>query len=473
MQALGKNDDQLVSNELLLTYSLESFSRGLFDFIVDQDGKRHEKQEQALKILTDKETEEFCYGGAAGGAKSWTGCAWLAFMCLLYPGVKGFIGRNELKRITESTLITFFKVAKEYGFENRFKYNAQRNFILFDNASRIDLLDLQYKPSDPMFERFGSLEYTFGWMEEAPECKYMAFQVLNTRIGRHLNDKYGITGKMFVTANPNKNWVKAKFYDFWKKGLLEGKSAKKFLQCLVHENPFIESGYIERLKGIEDEATRARLLDGDWNYSNDPSAMCEYQKILAVFENSYVSGGEPALICDVAMLGSDKYVVGYFDGWRLEKIYEYDKTDGKQVLDIIVDLQIKHQVPSDRIVYDADGVGSYIGGFIRAAIPFVNNSRAIGEDSNYENLKTQCYYYLASKINQDEFYIMDESCREEVEEELGVMKRRGMDEDGKLKMIKKADVKKLIGRSPDKSDMMAMRSVLDLMPKVGTRQFAR
>ena len=122
---------------------VELFKRGCFDFITCKDGKKHEKQEQALKILTDNEHSEFLYGGAAGGAKSWTGAAWLLFMCLAYAGTKWFIGRAELKRITQSTLITFYKVCSQYGVDDTlYKYNGQYNFIEFYNGSRIDLLDL-------------------------------------------------------------------------------------------------------------------------------------------------------------------------------------------------------------------------------------------------------------------------------------------------------------------------------------------
>ena len=162
--------------------------------------------------MTDSETREFLYGGAAGGAKSWTGAAWLLFMSLLYPGSKWFIGREELKRIRSSTLITFQKVCKEYSIpQSEWIYNGQDNYIQFKNGSRIDMLDLQFKPSDPFYERFGSLEYTGGWIEEGGEINFGAFDVLNTRIGRHLNKEFGLPPKMFVTCNPKKNWMYSHF----------------------------------------------------------------------------------------------------------------------------------------------------------------------------------------------------------------------------------------------------------------------
>ncbi len=195
----------------LLGVTKALFKKRNFDFITMFGDKWHYKQEDALMLLTDDVTEEFLYGGGAGGAKSWTGCVWLMFMCLLYPETKWFIGREELKRITESTLITFYKVAKEYKCTS-FKFNAQKNVIVFDNGSRIDLLELKYLPRDPFYERFGSTEYTGGWIEEGSETNFGAYDVLRTRVGRHYNDRYGILAKIFVTCNPTKKWLYNEYY---------------------------------------------------------------------------------------------------------------------------------------------------------------------------------------------------------------------------------------------------------------------
>ena len=53
---------------MALAVKIELFKRGCFDFITVKDGKKHEKQEKALQILTDNEHAEFLYGGGAGGA---------------------------------------------------------------------------------------------------------------------------------------------------------------------------------------------------------------------------------------------------------------------------------------------------------------------------------------------------------------------------------------------------------------------
>ena len=93
---------------------------------------------------------------------------WLVSICFFYPGSKWFIGRAELKRLMASSYVTWTKVCKHHSIPlSDWKLNGQYNFIEFTNGSRIDLLDLAYKPSDPMYERLGSLEYTGGWVEEA------------------------------------------------------------------------------------------------------------------------------------------------------------------------------------------------------------------------------------------------------------------------------------------------------------------
>jgi len=140
--------DEILAELRPIDLRQELFRRQDFSFITVRDGKRHLKQEQALFTLTNSITEEFLYDGAAGGAKSWTGATWLLFMCLLYPKTRWFIGREELKRITESTLNTFFKVASEYQCSS-YRFNAQKNFIQFENGSRIVLLELKYLPRDP------------------------------------------------------------------------------------------------------------------------------------------------------------------------------------------------------------------------------------------------------------------------------------------------------------------------------------
>ena len=464
-----------LNKELIKQVRLELFAEGDFDFIVERldektgELKVHDKQRQALEILTDDSTVEFCYGGAAGGGKTFLGCVWLMFLCLLYPETRWFIGRDELKKIKQSTLVTFFKVGKQYGFSDEFTYNGQDNAIIFKNGSKIDLLDLKYLPRDPLFERFGSTEYTGGFIEEAAEVEKAAFEILKVRIGRHLNEKYGLKKKLFLTANPNKNWIKESFYDLLKNYSLP--EYRMFLQCLVHENPFAPEDYIEGLETLEDEVTKQRLLYGNWEYADDPLTLLEYEYIEACFDNDWITKGDKWITADIALDGSDLFVIGVWFGLRLESVYAYEKTNGKEIYEAIKSIQRLHNIRGNRIIYDADGIGGFIGGYIPSAIGFKNGSKALGKDDNYKNLKTQCEYKLRDKIG--EIYIAETEHSERIKKELSIIRKKPTPRDGKLETNNKAERKRLNGgKSPDFSDMITMR-MYPFVRSLGKRRIAK
>lgn len=443
-----------------------------FRFISGTGATEHKKQNQALTILTDNETEEFGYGGAAGGAKSWTGCSWLSFMCLAYPDTRWFIGREELKRLRESTFITFLKVCKAYEIkrETDWKYQGQDHYIQFTNGSRIDLLDLKLLPSDPFYERYGSTEYTGGWIEEGGEVNFGAYDTLKSRIGRHNNDKYGILGKLLVTLNPKKNWCHRVFWKPFKGGLLGG--SIKFLQALVTDNPFIDKGYIEKLRAIKDKVRKQRLLYGNFDYDDDDNALMDYDSITDIFSNDFVSEGKKRITADVARFGKDKSVIMVWNGWRVIEIYVLHGKKVTEVAAYIKDLAKEHSIAVSDIIADDDGVGGGVvdivgcKGFVNNSSPMLNPDQKVDNKENYRNLKSQCYYRLAERVKDKSVYVKCEDLEimDLIIEELEQVKKKNPDSDGKLEVVSKEDIKDLIGRSPDFSDTLMMREWFELKP---------
>src|SRR3990167_9668131 len=142
--------------------------------------KPSQKQIQAFNYLTDTETTELLYGGGAGGGKSHLGCVWAVYMCLAYPGVRGLMGRAVLKTLKESTLLTFFRVCRQFGLKKDidYKYNYIEGKITFiKTESEIYLKDLKQYPADPEFDELGGLNIIFLYFIEVSKLGIKAFRL--------------------------------------------------------------------------------------------------------------------------------------------------------------------------------------------------------------------------------------------------------------------------------------------------------
>ncbi len=436
------------------------------------------KQALLYHKLRDKTTQFILFGGGAGGGKSWGGCEFLLIMCVQHPGTKWFIGRNQLKRIMQSTYITFQKVCKHHKIpRSSWKLNEKHSYIQFWNGSRIDLLDVAYQPSDPLYERFGSIEYTGGWLEEVGEIKGKAFDVLKSRIGRHMNTETGLYPKILLTCNPKKNWV---YYDFYKPHTTNELSEDScFIQSLYNDNPYTSTEYGILLSKIKDPIMRARLKNGLWEYEDDDSALMSYERILELFKNTESKPGDFYLSVDVARFGRDKAVIILWQGYFIRKIWFYDKSSATFLEEMIKSKCKQWHIPMNRVVIDQDGVGGGLVDHLPGVWAFVNAGRPIEEfdDDNrykeqetdrysYKNLRAQCYDRLADSINEGQigcYPDVSPEVRNWIIEELECIRRKDVeDNEKKFQVIGKEDIKDIIGRSPDFADSLMMRFVFDL-----------
>src|SRR6187551_1483191 len=349
------------------------------------------KQNLAWLALLDTSTKYIVFGGGGGGGKSFMGCEWLIVQSLRYPNIKSFIAREKLKTIKQSTLQTFFKAAAHHGLkrDTHYFYHQQDGYIDFPNGSRIDILELKYNPSDPMFEDLGSLEFTFGWIEEAGEIDTRAYDTIRTRIGRWNNDKYNLHPKLIITCNPKKNWLYTEFYKPWRDGTL-AKDAT-FIQALVDDNPYNESEYRKMLESIKDPIKKQRLLMGDWEYDSEAGTLMGYDAINDLWSNTVVPEKNKYMTIDVARFGVDKTVIYFWEGWRLYRKEVYENQDTKITAQKIKEFAKTEKVSYSHIVIDEDGVGGGVIDQLRGVKGFMNNSsplvnkKARDEDLEHQN----------------------------------------------------------------------------------------
>jgi len=426
------------------------------------------KQEHAIYYLKDAITTEVLYGGAAGGGKSALGVLWLIEQCQNYPGTRWLMGRAKLKTLKETTLNTFFDLSSQLKISDQYNFNGQNGVIYWKNGSEILLKDLYSYPADPNFDSLGSLEITGAFIDECNQISYKAWQIVTSRIRYKLNE-FNLIPKILGSCNPAKNWTYSKFYIPNSNGTIS--DTKKFIQSLPTDNPNLPASYLESLLAL-DENSKQRLYYGNWEYDNDPSKLIDYDKINNCFTNEFIEAGQMYISADIARYGSDKMVVCVWSGFRVVEVFSLSKSSVIETAEAIRGLSTKWKVPNSNIIADEDGVGGGVIDILKCK-GFVNNSRALKEENvivEYQNLKTQCYYKLAAKIQNNEVYINcpDGTMQDDIIKELEQVKRDKIDSDGKLRIVPKEKVKENIGRSPDYSDALAFRMYFELAPKFFT-----
>ncbi len=431
------------------------------------------KQLRAFKYWHDTLTKVIVYGGAKGSAKSFLGCNLIFMDALTRPGTHYFIARkqlNDLRNHTRPSIREWFNVAG-IPIDTYSRFDGRDNFYELHNGSRIYLIDAKDLPSDPLFERFGSMQITRGWIEEGGQFNYHAYANLLLSIGRWQNTPDFI-GKLLITCNPKKNFLYHDFYKPFKEGKLE--ADKQFIQSFAWENPFLTEDYINTLKNTKDETTRQRLFHGNWDYDNDPTKLCDYDAILNSFDNIHVRRGETRITADIATHGNDDLVICVWMGRLLIDIERLPISGGKQIIGALNRMRKKYNIPPSHIIYDADGVGNFIGkkgGFIEQAKPFNNNGRpSIVKKEGYRNLKAYCAYLFAEQINENNYYFFaladDEHWKEKAIQEIDQLKSIHTDDDLKnLDIVPKKQIKNILNRSPDFLDCCIMNEYFDIVPK--------
>jgi phage terminase large subunit len=293
--------------------------------------KLSRKQSIALNLLEDPQVVELDYGGAAGGAKSWTVALWMVIQCRQYEGIRIGLGRKELSRLKQTTLVTLVReVHPILGITDKdFRFKGDSNTLIYENGSEIQLFDLAYQPSDPDFDTLGSLNLTHVVIEEVGEIMEKAKEVFGSRKDRFLNQQYGITGKLVMTQNPSQNFTRRQFfnpyqelgggdYQKWKIGSVfiddkEMDAYRVFVKSLPIDNIFLSKNYIETLKRLPMKE-RKRLYEGNWDYADDEdslfkSDLLDKSEFSGELENEFSNNPQRYIGVDVADKGKDKTIV--------------------------------------------------------------------------------------------------------------------------------------------------------------------
>ena len=346
------------------------------------------------------------------------------------------------------------------------------------NGSKVYLISCRENPSDPLFERFGSMQMTRGWIEEGGEVSEAAQANLWLSIGRWKNFEYGLKKKMLVTANPKKGWMKREFVEPARQNSLPPN--KKYIQAFATDNGYLPPDYLNTLANEKDTVRRQRLWEGNWDYDEDQDALISFDALTDAFTNTITKDNQKYLVVDVARKGKDSTTFSFWDGLECYRIEKRQKQGIENTKTQVRDFAAAERIPYSNIIADEDGVGGGvvdglvgIKGFVANStpLPTANEIREKAKKldnfliprRNFYNLKSQCGWKLAELINEHKIAFKVPDFREEVIEDLSaLLRQKEADSDGKKQLKPKEDVKKDLGHSPDVGDTFLMRAWFEL-----------
>jgi hypothetical protein len=190
---------------------------------------------------------------------------------------------------------------------------------------------------------------------------------------------------------------------------------------------------------------------------------------LNMWDNPAING-EKYISWDIARKGKDKSIIWFWNWLELYKIIREEKTDLKELSDLVRQEAQKEEVKMSNTIMDENWVWWGIIDNLRCQW-FINNARPrqpkkanISTVRNYDMLKTQCYFKLAEMVNtwQIRINVEDSDFKEKLIEELDIIVEVWLDQDWKVKIIKKEDMIAKLWRSPDFADMVMMRMFYEL-----------
>lgn len=220
----------------------------------------------------------------------------------------------------------------------------------------------------------------------------------------------------------------------------------------------------------QDKRHGGRLLRGCWYDLEGENELFRYEDLYDAFQRTFIPAGANYMTCDIAMEGSDCLRIGIWSGLRLEKIYSWDKSDGKMIWENMTRLAHEHKIDGRNIVFDTNGVGNFLKGFFKSSFDFRSQSIPLEETGlkvDYQNLRTQCAFKLSKLVESRSLYfnVSNDTEKDSIIQEFEAHKKTGQTATGKLTITQKDEIKALIRRSPDYFDMILMRMVFEIQPR--------
>lgn len=245
-------------------------------------GKPPSPQQTALINASEKEQ---VYGGAKRGGKTVGGSIKGIMLSVLFPGNKGYILRQNLTDLRESTLETFLRICPQ---ELILDHNHTERRILIKTAGVPSKIIYSGLSDETEEESSKGKEAGWIWVDEPGEVKQGSYLMYLSQLcwelppcGCQMMDRKTKTCRQhprnpgfppfmaMLTTNPEAGWVEDRF-----RPLIEAASEQRkvvsngkqvFIRALPRDNPYLPPGWEQELReGNTPEIWVKKYLDGVW-----------------------------------------------------------------------------------------------------------------------------------------------------------------------------------------------------------------
>ena len=332
---------------------------------------------------------------------------------------------------------------------------------------------LDYETGYPIPDMDGVVRYCYMPGNEVNEIVWgdtreEVFERCKADIMKHWKAEYASCGTPAEIAVKSVCFVEAKLSDN---------------KILYESNP----GYVGNLMN-QDEEQQSRDLDGNWKFRSAGDDLIKMDDMINFYENSFRDEADNVLYAtaDVALQGGDNAVMWLWRGNHIIDVYVC-RFDSKTYIDVIKAKLSEWGVDEENFAYDYQGIGQILEGHFPNAVKFINQAAPIaiqksqedGIKKLYKDLKSQCAVMLYKQFRDNELsiepHLLDftfdghgygkTKLRDILMRERKCI-RRTKDSQGKaFQIISKADMKKIIGHSPDFFESLLFRNIFRLRIK--------
>jgi len=286
------------------------------------------------------------------------------------------------------------------------------------------------------------------WIEEGHNLTEEQFEVLNPTIRKEGSE-------IWLIFNPSNRLAYS-----WK-AFVEKPFPNSIVRKINYEeNPFLSDtilGVIEEAKNGDKEKFEHIYL----GYPTESSEMSlfKFKDVDRAMKRRVQPLGSTVLGLDVARYGDDSSSICKRTGLKVYPLLQRTKIGGDEVANWAV--AAYNSMAADAITIDTIGAGGTVYDLVLRQVSFAidgNNSMQATDPNRFHNKRAESYWKLAQSISKN---LLDLPEDDVLAEEL-LATEYFFTPAGRIQIIEKKDIKKILGRSPDRADSLALTFFTDV-----------